>query len=257
MKSSLVIVPLELELPADLAPYFDALDEDLGFAKLYLAKSISDVGFPSINDQLERHGFSRLFESFWLPFAMSAYMRKDVTHALFSKIADDYDLIATSEKNISCYDFLYSNAKSHLQHDALRVLDFGCGTGLIKRSRLPSENIVLKGFDQNRRMVELAQEKGLEAFGPELYKIKDHGPFDVILASYVFHYQLDDDDWSVLLGNLVDGGILLGNFHKGIGLSEARLAVQSHGAGYKQDVIPSHFGPVLIVGFGSKGTGTC
>lgn len=257
MNACLVIVPHELELPPELTLYFDILEENLGFATLYQTRFSSEMDFQIINYQLALHGFIRLFESFWMPDGISSTLKKSLTQALFSKIADDYDLIVTSKRNISCYDYLYAAAKRHLRRNAANVLDFGCGTGLIMRSQLGSENLVLKGFDSNQRMVELAQEKGLASFGPEIYKIKDNGPFDIILASYVFHYQLDDDDWPSLLRSLADGGVLLGNFHKGIGLSEARSAVQFFGSSYQPRVMTSPFGPVLIASSGSKGTGVC
>jgi SAM-dependent methyltransferase len=252
-----VILPNETKLPEKLHDHFPTPGKKLGAAVLYKSQGALDSNSDTIASQLRQHGYLRVFECFWLPCDVSANVKKVLVESLFSTIAGSYDSIVTPRLNLDCYDYLYFTAKNRMRRNPTRVLDFGCGTGLITQTQIASEVPILKGFDFSKGMVALAQEKGLDVLDASLEHISLAGPFDLVLASYVFHYGLNEDDWSALLKCVASDGLILGNFHKGIGLAEAFHILKRIRFDCAYEVIDSYFGPIIVFNFGSKDICLC
>jgi SAM-dependent methyltransferase len=242
-----------MNMPERIQHYLKHPGKKLGLATLFSTSDILSEICPSIDTQLELAGFERVFECFWLPKTIPFETKKTLINELFSAVAEQYDDIVASSNNLSCYEYLYVLAKTKLLRNPTRVLDFGCGTGLIMRTGFAKEIPELIGFDFNQEMLALAQKKGLNANAGPLQVITKDGSFDIILGSYVFHYGLSNEDWIMLLSNLVCSGVLVANFHKGIGVLQAHAALRNCGLIHSYEFIESPFGPILIVRSGSKG----
>lgn len=251
--SCFVVLPDEMELPAELRCYFEDRALNINSAVLYLKKDSLENTSASLDNQLQLYGYTRIFECYWIPSQISDDVRTALIQALFSLVASRYESILVSGRNYSCYKHLYSLAINCLQCRPNRVLDFGCGTGIIMCTQVAEDALVLKGFDISENMASLARKKGMDVLSGQFLVIADEGPFDIILASYVLHYGLNDGEWEVLLASLTDHGALLGNFHKEIGLNQALSKLQHYKGDYKYSVIASPFGSVVAISRGSRG----
>jgi len=251
-----LILPSEMVLPKSLLRHFPAPAERLGTASLYRSNESFDRENEPIENDLHGQEYVRIFENFWLPSRVSDDTRKMLVRSLFSAIASNYDSIVTPEHNLHCYEHLHSLAKELLHRTPDRLLDFGCGTGLITHTKIGNEVSVLKGFDFCPKMARLAREKGLDVIEGSIQAIEKEA-YDLVLASYVFHYGLTFDDWTTLLSCVAAHGAVLGNFHKGIGLDYAIKTLDSLKERCTYQVTESDFGPVLVVFVGPRGISLC
>ncbi|WP_193317041.1 class I SAM-dependent DNA methyltransferase [Janthinobacterium sp. FT14W] len=240
-----LILPSEMVLPKSLLHYFPAPAERLGAASIYRSKESFDRENEQIESDLHGQEYVRIFENFWLPSRTSDDTRKMLVRSLFSAISSNYDSIVTPEHNFHCYEHLYALAKELLHRTPDRVLDFGCGTGLITQTKIGSQVSVLKGFDFCPKMAALARGKGLDVIEGSIQAIEKEA-YDLVLASYVFHYGLTHDDWTMLLSCVTAHGAVLGNFHKGIGLEYAIATLACLKEHCTYQVTESDFGPVLV-----------
>jgi SAM-dependent methyltransferase len=251
-----LVLSSESTLPGPLHHYFSARGEGLGPATLYRSIDSFDAGPNQIDRDLCAQEYIRVFEHFWIPRQASGDTRKLMVRSLFSAIAGNYDSIVTSEHNVHCYEHLYSLAKKRLYYTPNRVLDFGCGTGLITQTKIVNEARILKGFDFCPKMASIAQKRGLDVLEGAVQALEE-GSFDLVLASYVFHYGLGRDDWTALLSCVGDRGAIFGNFHKGIGLPQAIEILESLKTRCTFEIKESDFGPVLTVIVGTKDVSSC
>jgi predicted TPR repeat methyltransferase len=99
-----------------------------------------------------------------------------------------------------------------------RVMDFGCGTGLLSEKLSPLVSEIVS-IDSSRKMIEQLEEKNLlnvwalsadmERSGPDSFPILQEN-FDLILACSVFSFLPDyPKTLSILANMLTPGGILV------------------------------------------------
>jgi predicted TPR repeat methyltransferase len=183
--------------------------------------------------------YVRRLDQFYLPEQHDAA----TTDAFFTQIADDYDGLVDAERNISNLVNLLREImrRSDAGGRPLRILDFGCGTGLSKvaltRIADSTTNINLLGFDRCARMRETAMRRGLQvlpvAACADLQNLGESEPFDGAVASYVFHFGVDDVCFNALHGVLRRGGTLAGNYHNATNEALRQLDVAAIAAGFR------------------------
>jgi hypothetical protein len=248
MRQQYVVLLKGVELPNGLEVLFKLfVVEELRDTVLYRLDEFSEATEVLIEQLLSQLCFTRVFENFWLPPENIIDKKRVLVQGMFAHIARKYDSIITHDLNKSCYEHLYVAAVEGLRRTPSRLLDFGCGTGLITQATFAYQVPFIRGFDFCPNMAKIARDKGLCIIDKPFEKIAADGVFDSILASYVFHYGLTLDEWSSLLTCLADGGGLFGNFHKGIGFRKAIKDIESLGEKYIYEVSDSNFGPVVAV----------
>ncbi|MGS0892688.1 class I SAM-dependent methyltransferase [Burkholderia stagnalis] len=72
-------------------------------------------------------------------------------------------------------------------HPALRVLDYGCGTGKFLDG-FDALGCSVTGVDANIDYVERAHGNGFAAYGPDAFFARDHAPFDVVFLSHLIEH---------------------------------------------------------------------
>ncbi len=249
-----IVRPVGGELEQGVSRKFELIGEYASApAALYrLKESNDDLGITSEQNLIEL-GHTRIFENYWLPNAISDQQRAALIQALFSFIGQAYESIVTRDLNVHCYDHIYNLAFKRLGKPPARVLDFGCGTGLITELPYASQIPYLRGLDFCPTMISIAEEKGLKTLTVSLQDLSKNDCFDAILASYVFHYKISTHEWLSLFDCISDRGCLIGNFHKGIGLQEAVQTIEQLNLHCCYDISNSNFGPVLAITRGRRG----
>lgn len=110
----------------------------------------------------------------------------------FDNQANNWD---TAEK-ISFFEKLSNHIREQLKIvDSVRVLDFGCGTGLFGLNFLTHEN-ELVGIDTSAGMLEVINKKVDSTYKLKTYLLnleeqalpKDIGTFDLIVSAMAFHH---------------------------------------------------------------------
>jgi SAM-dependent methyltransferase len=176
--------------------------------------------------ELAGRSFVRYMDQFFL-----AQPPDPIIHtALCDHIAGSYQSIIDMERNISNISNLLEIIVNEPVISDLKkicVLDFGCGTGLsaVALSRLQSvrkDRIELIGTDASPAMLERADSNGLRVMTFEEWAKIAPRSFDVVMASFVFHFGLTDDEVSRLSYQLRQHGMIVGNYHKG-----PQIAVQA------------------------------
>jgi SAM-dependent methyltransferase len=137
------------------------------------------------------------------------------TIAVFDACASAYDLLIDAERNIRNISRLLNviEAGSPSRDAVLRVLDFGCGTGLslqaVARQARPWR-FRLVGLDASPHMRAIAGSRGLEVvMGDEVQA------YDGVFASYVLHGVLGPYDLRWIASVLSDKGVFAGNWLHG------------------------------------------
>jgi SAM-dependent methyltransferase len=135
----------------------------------------------------------------------------------FEHIAGDYENHIERACNLHNIDVLISLFARRLGklHD-LQVLDFGCGTGL---SMIPvtAAGARVTGVDQSAGMRGIARARGMPVLTVDEL-VHRPSEFDAVIASYVFHLYPNARAIKAVCDSLKAGGVIVGNFHKGIGV---------------------------------------
>jgi SAM-dependent methyltransferase len=179
---------------------------------------------------LKRQTFCRYMDRYFLPRPPDPA----IVTALCNHIALQYNREIDSERNISNIVSLLRRAVEQIPHQTgypLRILDFGCGTGLSVQalSRLSagqSNHIELIGTDASPAMLEQAHRNGLRVITMDAWWNTSPRSFDAVIASFLFHFGITDDEARALATQVRPPGIIVGNYHKGKPLQIARLSEQ-------------------------------
>jgi len=122
--------------------------------------------------------------------------------------ADDWD---TNQDVITYSEKAYDSLCQLISLDGLRVLDFGCGTGLLTEPISRKAEAVV-GLDSSEKMIEVLQRKqlpGVDAFAVELSAQEVasnphlHSKFDLIVASSVCAFLPNYEDTLLLLKSML------------------------------------------------------
>jgi len=181
--------------------------------------------------------YVRLLDRFYLPAKHDAA----TTDAFFTLIADAYDTLVDAERNIENVVNLLRQtiARSDPPDRPLRILDFGCGTGFstiaIGRLRgIAATNIYIVGFDRCARMRAIARRRGLRVLpAASCANLSTAEAFDAVVASYVFHFGVDEVCFNALHDVLLRNGVLVGNYHKPTSDALSQLDAIAIAAGFR------------------------
>lgn len=155
--------------------------------------------------------------------------RRACEQALFDAIADRYDAEVDEATNRRVIDGLLQTVAAHAPaRRPLRVLDFGCGTGLAVTVADPS-GFCLVGTDTSPRMLARAASRGMRTVPPQGLHGLGKGWADGTIASFVLHLAVPAADVAAAAQALGSGGILAANFHKGHGRTAAAAALEACG----------------------------
>lgn len=166
--------------------------------------------------------------------------------AFFEVAAEEYDTLISADRNQACAEYLLRTAV--LIRDGSipgKVLDFGCGTGL-SALRLRAAGVDVVGYDCNASMREHARQAGLNVVNTMLECASDS--IDIVVACYVMHFGVRESDALELYRVVPVGGVVLGNFHKGMGIASATAILG--GAGFSVATVAARpadgFGPIIL-----------
>jgi ubiquinone/menaquinone biosynthesis C-methylase UbiE len=140
----------------------------------------------------------------------------------FSFIAPIYESKFHYQNNISCCDHLINLALKHKISDKSITLDFGSGTGIIIDSSFVSKLESIIGFDFCGEMRKLSRNRGMRTLSVFEFNSLPSNQFDIIILNYVLHLGISFNSLNHLLKFLVQGGVLVGNIHKDLGVNTFR-----------------------------------
>jgi SAM-dependent methyltransferase len=192
----------------------------------------------SVGDQ----EFRRLLDRFHLP----AVPDSALSVALFDLCANAYDRIVDVKRNVSNIHNLLrvALAAGPRSADLIKVLDFGCGTGLsfVALQSFESKSagrIQVTGMDRSPHMLQIAARRGLPILAAADWTHLLPATFDAVIASYVIHLGLSQDDCRTIAKQLRAGGVFVANYHHGDATSVGRAAALLSGAGLHPIPLPA------------------
>jgi len=246
MRTFVVIHRGRLDLEKDLAL--------LGFRELRCSDNFSVWGN-------EREGYShktanyfreksylRVFESCFVVKLEESEFRTEAIQLLFTELAGEtYSTGIDLHRNVQCYETLYEGARKLSTQDFVKVLDFGCGPGTVLASKIHHQIEELVAYDIVQENREHSSLLGMNVLQPtEIENLNDY-LFDLIICSYVLHYQsIEPKILNKLIDNLKLGGIFAANFHKSVGLEWFLNCLESR---HKLKLVkrPSSFGELVFL----------
>jgi SAM-dependent methyltransferase len=186
--------------------------------------------------------FRRLLDRFHLP----AVPDTDLSVALFDLCAEEYERLVDVAMNVSNIHNLLRVALAARQGEAgpVRILDFGCGTGLAVvalQSFVPGPDgaIQLIGTDRSPHMLRMAARRGLLVLTEEAWACVPAGAYDAVIASYVVHLGLSQSDSELISKKLAPGGVFVANYHRGDETDMAGVAALLSRAGLRPMPLPT------------------
>jgi ubiquinone/menaquinone biosynthesis C-methylase UbiE len=161
--------------------------------------------------------YIRKCEAYYLPLDARP---ADVEH-LFDHVAPTYDMVIETDLNSLVDSALLRAAvlgRSFPSTGSLRILDFGCGSGAIweelgRLARVSPEfaRVDLDGCDLSRQMVQASHRRGFIQAAHSQYARTPYldESFDIVLATFVLHYILDEAPIAEISRVLRPGGELI------------------------------------------------
>lgn len=189
--------------------------------------------------------FERLLDKMFIPVIRD----KAFTIAIWNACAASYERIVDTARNIENANRLVEIALERLNSpslSSLKILDYGCGTGLSVSAALPGWLGQLFGYDPSPTMVEAAKNRGLRMIERNC---SDH--FDIIFASYVLHLGLQTEDVQWIINRMKDDSIFIGNWLHGLPNEMRRLSAQFVRCGKGEcEILLNHnqctSGPIMV-----------
>jgi hypothetical protein len=175
--------------------------------------------FPLISKHLIDLGFVKFFENYWVSPTWMQQENEWILEDFFSFIAPIYESKFHYKNNISCCDHLINLALKHKISDKSITLDFGSGTGIIIDSSFVSKLESIIGFDFCGEMRKLSRNRGMRTLSVFEFNSLPSNQFDIIILNYVLHLGISFNSLNHLLKFLVQGGVLVGNIHKDLGVN--------------------------------------
>jgi Methyltransferase domain len=173
--------------------------------------------------------YTRVLDRFFLPFSPDPI----VSTALFDLIADIYDRVTTEETNRVVALHLLRAVVLPIS-SRLRILDFGCGTGIALTAAAEINSpaqIELIGTDASPTMVGAAARRGMCTVSLQEWKKIPAKTFDGAIASFVLHYGLQDKELELIAKHLRPRARFAANYFKPSESEIERLISRLHMTG--------------------------
>ena len=176
--------------------------------------SCSELDFLKKIERNQNLELIRYFDCFYLLIPLTKKEIKKLYKEFFDFISHDYEnLIDVQRNQENIYNLLKITRKHFNQFNKLKILDYGCGTGL-SFDIAKKFNCELFGFDICPNMRTLASQKGLIVWDEKKLMAQSANCIDGVISSYVFHFLSDDAYLKLLYKILKPKGTLVANFHK-------------------------------------------
>jgi len=173
----------------------------------------------------------RLLDRYYLITAREATITESAAleAQFFEWLADRYEDEIDVQNNLDNIRSLLIAAIDSNVGPNPRILDWGCGAGLISQVLTDFPYIHVTGFDVSASMRRVARSKGLQVVDSQQLGDMADGVFDGIVASYVLHLSVPVSYFAEIDRLLKFGGVLVANFHKGGGIAQANRGLNSRG----------------------------
>lgn len=147
--------------------------------------------------------------------------------AFFEVAAEEYEALISLERNAACATHLLDSVLEVVGRDqTVRVLDFGCGTG-ISSLAMQKTGVDVVAYDCCAAMRERARRSVLKVV--DALSDCESRSIDVVVACYVMHFGIRRSDAVDLSRVVAVGGVIAANFHKGLGASATTTLLQGSG----------------------------
>lgn len=230
------------------------------FPQGYLADSQKIVGplwlseIADVDQDIETTRYDIRFEIrscldlFQLCIPQDPEHRQDLLDGFFALIAANYDSIVDVRRNVHNIRQLFDYLASLICVDSnSKVIDYGCGTGISLRA-LPAIASRIVGVDSCPAMRGISRRSGMQVWSDESLARQPAGSIDCAFSSYVLHFRPDPHGFYALWSVLRPGGVVVANFHKGMGISEvSTLVTDNNGRVLELPTVESQYnhGPCL------------
>ena len=145
--------------------------------------------------------------------------------SFFDYIAPRYESLINKGLNIDLIrNYLNIIKEQFLEKENINVLDLGSGSGIsisVKATQQRLSSITLYGYENSKKMEKRSKQAGLKMFNNTTLPKQQDYFFDAMFGSYSFHFFSGHSLFTIIWQKLRIGGILIANFHKGIGVKNA------------------------------------
>ena len=176
-----------------------------------------------------QYDIRRYLDVYLLVLPIEPNKRQAVIDVFFTYIATNYDFAIDIQRNQDNIRKLIDILIDIGIEDESTIIDFGCGTGVSKSVYIPSSWRVI-GVDRCPTMREIASRKGMMVLDLDDLPKSIVQPLDAAFCSYSMHMVFNLSDLSKLWNSMRDGGTIVANFHKGVGVNRISLYLESLGA---------------------------
>lgn len=181
---------------------------------LYLSSSACVISMPNGADSphteiLSSNRLRKIFENVYMSPLENASSLSDALDAAFNYLADTYEKRIDVMRNVSCYSILLE-ALLLREQGRMTILDYGCGTGLIRHVNVPPD-LRIVGMDRCKGMARIAENNGIDVIEENnLYRES----FDGVVSCYTLHFPQSHSKLVAVWRALRKGGRFAANFHK-------------------------------------------
>jgi ubiquinone/menaquinone biosynthesis C-methylase UbiE len=188
-------------------------------AALFIPNKVGSESDPALPRRIKTPevSYTRLVDRFYLPENPGP----ELASALFDLIAEDYDRLTTLEVNRETAKILLSAVAPSVReiHCPIRILDFGCGSGVAvdaaRRLEITSDlRFELVGTDISPAMIELARCRGEAIMSIDHWRAQPAASWDGVISAFVLHYDVPHQDLARIARQLRPGGRFAANYFK-------------------------------------------
>lgn len=189
-------------------------------------------------------GLIRLFETVWVAEDLSS--TRAAVSELFGSLSEEYESVVDTKRNVDCYNFLINACIQCYDFPISKLLDIGCGDGLIMRASA-ARDIHVVGYDLSAEIARVAQSRGLEVLSDAAFVSGAEG-FDAAVGCYSMHYFVEPySTIGFVAKHLKPAGVWAMNFHKNI-MFDRFMGCLDGSEMHRISDFETSFGRVLVAG---------
>jgi trans-aconitate methyltransferase len=157
------------------------------------------------------------------------------------------------EQNLTTIVRLLSLVVDCANKDSYSVLDFGCGTGLSQKALSQRSakycNVQLLGTDPSPAMLAHSEKRGMRVLPWAEWRTSTERRFDGVIASYVLHFGITDDNLLLLFRQISPSGVFVANLHGALSSQIESMDARFRRLGVQTTVLSEENqteGPIII-----------